>query len=176
MLLNEIFTEEAITHMSTPTDDPERIEVELYCRAATTTAAAVDRYHTELSRLETGDVVDDVELVTWPSRVELSAGAESRVAEAYDRFAEWADDAGLRLAPAFDVESYESEFTGERGTALVTPIAAIATHVDGDLAAVYPHVDDGEIVDVEDGIEHLRTAGGSAPDGGDTSVATGTRN
>jgi hypothetical protein len=162
--------------MSPPTDDPEPIEVELYCRASTTTAAAIDRYHTELSGLETADVVDDVEVVTWPSRVELSAGAESRVAEAYDRFAEWADEAGLRLAPAFDVESYESEFTGETGTALVTPIAAVATYVDGDLAAVYPHVEDGEIVDVEDGIERLQSEGGAAPDGGIASAARSTHN
>lgn len=174
MSTNESSTEEAIPHMSTPTD-AERIDVELYCRASTATAAAVDRYHGELSTLEAAGVVEDVDVVTWPSRIELSAGAESDVAEAYDRFAEWADEAGLRLAPAFDVESYESEFTGETGTALVTPIAAVATYEDGDLAAVYPHVDDGEIVDVEDAIEDLRSEAGAGVDGGSASFAAGTQ-
>jgi hypothetical protein len=162
--------------MFTLAHDPERLELKLYCRASTTTAAAIDRYHTELSRLERSDVVDDVEVVTWPNRIELSAGAESRVAEAYDRFAGWADDANRRLAPAFDVESYESEFTGETGTALVTPIAALATYADGELVAVYPHVEDGDIVDVEDGIERLQSGTDAAPDGGSASVASSTHN
>jgi hypothetical protein len=157
------------------TDDTEPKTVELYCRASTTTATAVDRYHTELSSLSAAGAIDDVEVVTWPNRIELSAGAQSEVAKAYERFAEWADEAGLRLAPAFDVESYESEFTGNSGTALVTPIAAVAVYEGDDLDAVYPHVADGEVVDVEDAIDALRTGSSPQSEGGRFSLTEGIR-
>lgn len=145
-------------------DDP--VTAVLYCRASTTTATAIDRYHSALTELSNAGVLDGVEVVTWPTRVELSAGADSVAADAYDRFAEWADEEGCRLAPAFDVEAYESTFTGESGTALVTPVVSVAVYEDDELAAVYPYVEDGEVVDVDDGIDRLRGRSGPKADGG----------
>lgn len=161
--------------LQAPDTESEPVEVELFCRASTTTASAIDRYHGDLTSLEATGVVDDVEVVTWPSRIELSTGSESRGARAYDEFVEWADRTGRRLAPAFDVESYESTFTGESGTALVTPIACVAAYRDGDLAAVFPHVEDGEVVDVEDGIERLREWDDSGPERRSRAVVAGTQ-
>jgi len=104
-------------------------------------------------------VLDDVEVTTWPSRVELRSSPDEAAAAAYEEFSEWADDEGVALEPAFNVRDYESEFTGENGTALVTPVACLAVYRDGDLAAVYPHVEGGTVLTVEDGIERLETTG-----------------
>lgn len=139
--------------------DTKRI-VRLYCRTSTSTAAAVDRYHRELDRLRSQGVVDDVEVTSWPSRVELRSDADSAAAEAYEEFSAWARREGVDLAPAFSVREYESEFTGETGTALVTPVACLAVYRDDELVAAYPHVDDGETRTVEDAITDLEGRAG----------------
>lgn len=133
------------------------LEVSLYCRASTSTATAVDRYHDDLDRLRSRGPIDGIDVVTWPSRVELRSSADDEAVRAYEEFSAWADENDLDLEPAFNVREYESEFTGEKGTALVTPVACLAVYRDGELTDVYPHVDDGEVRTVEDGIESIET-------------------
>jgi len=103
-------------------------------------------------------VLEDLAVTTWPSRVELRSSPDDRAARAYEEFSEWAASEGVDLEPAFNVRDYESEFTGEKGTALVTPVACLAVYRDGELAAVYPHTDGKAVRTVEDGIEELETA------------------
>lgn len=103
-------------------------------------------------------VLDDLEVTTWPSRVELRSSPDDAAARAYEEFSEWAEDEGVALEPAFNVRDYESEFTGEKGTALITPVACLAVYRDGELATVYPHADDEAVRTVEDGIEELEAA------------------
>lgn len=146
------------------------IDVELYCRTSTTTAAAIDRYHDRLDRLRSMGIVEGIEVTSWPSRVELRASHGSVATEAYEEFSAWADEAGVDLEPAFNVRDYESEFTGEKGTALITPVACLAVYDGDDLRAVYPHVEDGKVTTVEDGIEALADGFEDRPTAGDRMV------
>lgn len=146
------------------------IDVELYCRTRTTTASAVDRYHDGLQRLRTMGAVDGVGVTSWSSRVELRASNDTEAASAYREFSAWAEAEGVDLEPAFNVQDYESEFTGEKGTALITPVACVAAYDDEDeLVAVYPHVDGGDVVTVEDGIEELESTW-SGDQGGEEAI------
>lgn len=140
------------------TNDTEVIEAQLYCRTSTSTAAAVDRYHDELARLRSMGVVDEVDVTSWSSRVDLGGSSDDVAASAFEEFSEWGEDEDVALEPAFNVQTYESEFTGESGTRLITPVACLAVYRDGDLVDVYPHVDGGEVRTVEDGIEEIEAS------------------
>jgi len=139
--------------------DTETVEAQLFCRTSTSTAAAVDRYHDHLDRLRSMGIVDRVEVTSWPSRVELQASTEDVAASAFEEFSAWAEAEDVTLEPAFNVRTYESEFTGETGTRLITPVACLAVYRDGELADVYPHVEDGTVRTVEDGIAEIEASG-----------------
>lgn len=151
--------------------DPEdRVDVALYCRTATTTASAIERYSARLDELAAADVLGDLDVTPWPARIDLGGDRHGDLVDACDRFEAWAEATGVDLGPAFERQTFESEFTGERRQTLVTPVASLAVRVDGDLAAVYPHTVGDRTRTVEDGIETLRAVGQLAPSGGSTVV------
>lgn len=151
-----------------PSIDPDDgLDVELYCRASTTTASAVERYTSRIEDLREDGVVADASVTTWPSRIDLATGDDDLVA-AYERFEEWAEDNGLTLRPAFDRKEFASEFTGERRRVLVTPVACLAAYDGDDLAAVYPHTGVDRTRTVEDALEALAAAARPGHGGGST--------
>ncbi|PSQ15420.1 hypothetical protein BRD00_14080 [Halobacteriales archaeon QS_8_69_26] len=146
------------------------LDVELFCRASTTTASAVDRYANRLEDLREDGVVADIDVTTWPSRIDFSTGQDDLV-DACERFEEWAEGEDVTLRPAFDRKEITSEFTGESRRMLVTPVACLAAYDGEDLVAVYPHTDVDRTRTVEDALDGLAaTATPSAGSGSASAV------
>ena len=142
--------------------DGDEVRVEVYCRPSTDAVVPLDCHHGRLTRLSRAGVVDELAVDSWPGRVSLppadapaDLSRERREAvRTRATFGEWADEAGVALGPAFGRRSYESAITGESGELFRFPVVGLAVRVDGDLAAVYPHEDDGAVT-VEEGIDRL---------------------
>lgn len=93
-----------------------------------------------------------VQTHTWPKRVPAE---EAEGTDRYERFTAWADEHGAELTPFFEERNCYSWQTGERYRALVLPLAALAVHEEGELAAVYPHADEHGVYTVDDAITDL---------------------
>lgn len=109
--------------------------------------------------LEDGGAVDEVDVSVWSRETPASPG--TRAFETYRRFADWADQNGVSVEPAFKKRRRDSELLGESGEVVVTPCVALAVYLDDTLLAVYPHTDadgdtdDREVVTVEDGLAEI---------------------
>jgi hypothetical protein len=79
----------------------------------------------------------------------------SRVAEIRD----WASEADATVAPYFQPEEVDCQFTEERYTRVRFPTLCLSEYHDGRLAFVAPARVDGDLVDVLDRIETLVTDG-----------------
>lgn len=97
--------------------------------------------------------VESVETREWAKRVPRDGDAEA-VAR-YEAFLEWADDRDVSMTPFFRTRAAYSRDTGERYEALVPPVICLAAYRDGELATVYPHVEDGTVRTVADGLASL---------------------
>ncbi len=155
--------------------DGDEVYVAVYCRPTTDAVAPLSSHHERLSRLSRAGVIDALAVEEWPSLVsvvpadtpENLPGERTTAVRVRRRFEEWANGAGVDLGPAFGHRAYESATTGESGELYRFPVVALAVHVDGDLAAVYPHEDDGPGT-VETGIDRLAGETGeraTRPDG-----------
>jgi hypothetical protein len=164
-------------HVACDPDPDANLRIELYGRVSGNVVRTVVDYRDRLEALATEGALDDVELVPWPDRVELTEDEHDTVA-AYERFGEWAEETGTELGPAFTVQTYESEYLGHVGTTLMTPVACAAVFEDDDLVAVYPHEDGGDVYTVEDAVSTLETMAVTATDadadaGADLAVGEG---
>lgn len=72
-------------------------------------------------------------------------------------FTRWADEHGCTLRPAFDWRSTETTDAGHERQQVVTPLITLAVYDGGRLQAVYPHVDDGVVRTVHDGLDGLES-------------------
>lgn len=78
--------------------------------------------------------------------------------ETVAEYEQWAAERGCTLRPAFEWRSTESTGGGEgRHGRVVTPLITLAVHTSEGLQAVYPHVDDGDVRTIHDGIEALES-------------------
>lgn len=129
---------------------PEHPEVRLYCRADAAQPAR-RRQRTvrdRLTALAAEGEVADVEAETWPRAVPLSGTdvldphADARAA--YATFEEWAERAGVSLAPFFDRrERYTLEDPSDATLECLLPVVALTVHDGEEVVAAYPHTDDG---------------------------------
>ncbi|WP_336339123.1 HTH domain-containing protein [Haloarcula brevis] len=117
----------------------------------------------ELRELACRGVLDDVETVEWEKRVPLQGSGDGPERTLYNEFAEWANEAGVCLAPFFD--------TREKRQELVMPAVCLAVYEDGDLAQVAPFADAGRTESVEECLAKLAETG-SLPDAASTTVST----
>lgn len=113
--------------------------VTLYARSRLPEVAARrrDELATRLKSLADEGHVSTVEIHTWPNKVPLESDRTD--VQRYERFSEWAAEAGVELDPFFDDRECYSKETGERGEWLVLPALCLVIHRDGDLQSVYPH-------------------------------------
>lgn len=119
------------------------------------------------------EVVDRLRtLVDEGPIVELDAdvwGGSMGVAQTEDRdpddtretvveYEQWATERGCTLRPAFEWRSTGST-DGEEGRhgRVVTPLITLAVHTSEGIQAVYPHVVDGDVRTIHDGIEALES-------------------
>lgn len=118
---------------------------------------------------EDGDgSIDDLDVDVWGASMGVARtegrdpGRERESVAEYER---WADEHGCTLRPAFDRRSAGStdDGTGPRDR-VVTPLLVLAVYVDGELRAVYPHVDGDDVRTIHDGLEALESMTGAGPD------------
>lgn len=80
-------------------------------------------------------------------------GTRRTVAE----YEQWAIERGCTLRPAFERRSGEPTDDEARHGRVVTPLITLAVHTSEGLQAVYPHVDDGDVRTIHDGIEAIES-------------------
>lgn len=110
-----------------------------------------------LHRLESAEHIDGLSQHTWPKTITLSE--QTPHSDALDAFAQmeaWATEYGVSIRPPFSVRSM-STLTEETQTRLRTPVMCLAVYVDGQLANVFPHSQEGDQYSVTDAIAALRT-------------------
>lgn len=137
----------------TPTDR-DGIAVDLYVRPAQLEESLGD-YIATLNRMERDGVLDGVTIHTWPSKVPARSPTTD-VVERFREFRSWADANDATIQPPFSVRTVESEFTGETGTYISTPVLCMAVRDDESLVGVYPYTAGTEHHSIADGIERLQ--------------------
>ncbi|MFB6179504.1 MAG: HTH domain-containing protein [Halorientalis sp.] len=110
--------------------------------------------------------IDTVEIYEWPRKlaVEGHGPTDDRTLDVFNQFSQWARDHGVQLHPAFSTRTCYDWETGNRYTALVLPVMALAVFEDDELVAVYPHTDGETRQTVFDGLDALDTPAEPAPD------------
>lgn len=139
--------------MSSPSDQPNDVSVEVYVRPAQL-AESLDEHVLRLQELLAEGVVGELDVSCWPGRVPTRSPAT----DAVDRFREfraWAHDNDVSIQPPFSVHTVSSEFTGEQRTYLSTPVCCLAVTVGDAIVGVYPHSTDDEHRSLADGIDEL---------------------
>lgn len=139
------------------TDEDTAVTVNTYVRP-TLLLEPMDAKLATLQTLEEDDIVDAVEIDSWPGKVTLAreTGYDS-VVSLFDRFERWAEDADVSICPPFEMTATTSEFREETRRILRTPIMCIAISVDETLAGVFPHTDGDTEYGVTEAIAALRT-------------------
>jgi len=98
--------------------------------------------------------IDEVSREEWVKRAPL-ADCATDLRDTYLSFTSWADRAGVSLNPFFQIRRCFSPEEGERTDWLVMPAFCLAVYDGDELAAVYPHSEDGDARTVEDGLSAL---------------------
>lgn len=116
-----------------------------------------------LADLARSDELGDVSVAHWskttPAAAEARASAAGRPALAVDRFEAWAARSGCDLEPGFVRRTSESMLGGRTDEVIQLPFICLALTVDGELAAVFPHRDDGVVRTVTDCLDGLERGG-----------------
>lgn len=137
------------------------LHVELCVRAdaPTCVGAAQERVQDRLGDLRESGDVDAVTTSVWadtPGALDRDASeAKQHVDDRIARFREWASDRDVSLAPAFQTREMDSQFVDGRRERHVLPVLCLAVSDGDSLVAVYPHVDDGRVRTLEDGLDRL---------------------
>lgn len=117
----------------------------------------VDRLRT----LDEEGPIADLDVDVWDGSMGITQtgdrdpdGTRETVAE----YEQWATEQGCTLRPAFERRSGEPADDGKgRHGRIVTPLITLAIHAGEELRAVYPHVEDGDVRTIRDGIEALES-------------------
>jgi hypothetical protein len=147
----------------TPTDLPaDSTRVELFVRPDTfgTQDQQAD-IRRRLATLDETDVIEDVDLSTWQSRVRLDSPDtedEARAIERYRSFERWADRENVSLNPFFETWERHSEILEIDYEELVTPVMCVAVFDGSDVVEVAPRREGGETVTVRECVESLEAA------------------
>lgn len=143
-------------------EEPQEHTVELFVRslAADEAQPELERTVQRLEKLVEDDHIDGYEVHVWGDRVSRSPVVARTDAGAFIRnrvieFREWAADEGVTLPGGFESESTHSAITGETHEYITLPTAALAERRDGELEAVAPHADDGDVTTVLDHLASL---------------------
>jgi len=144
--------------------------LELYCRDDTMGRAGrrQEAIVEEARALERADVVESVRVIDVARTPAVGADGpqDPRALEAFERFRAWADAHDTRLHPAFGTRECYSWETGDRYTALVVPVVALAVYRGDHLQPVYPHGTDPH-ESVFDGLRTVERGGLPTPATGD---------
>jgi hypothetical protein len=105
--------------------------------------------------------IDDLDVDVWGASMGVARTADrdpGRVRETVTEYERWAADRGYTLRPAFDRRNPRSAGDGAGShDRVVTPLLTLAVYVGGELRAVYPHVDDGDVRTVHEGVGTLES-------------------
>jgi hypothetical protein len=108
-----------------------------------------------LRSLAEAGVLADLTVRTWPGRVTTGDDLARCEFALCREFQAWADDRGVRLAPAFESHDCHNSYTNTRYTTTVLPVICLALYDEDDLLAVYPHSGPHGVRTVLDGISVL---------------------
>ncbi|MFC6768957.1 HTH domain-containing protein [Natrinema soli] len=157
------------------TDNPTEITAVCYVRAPLL-LEPVDEQIETLQACDSEGAIDDLLLRSWPKEVTLSdESPHQEVLENYERFAQWADERGVSVRPAFRERTTTSQVTGTTRQRLVTPLLCLELYADDELIGVFPHSNEAtdETYTTDEAIATLRTGelpvplGSVADDDGD---------
>lgn len=84
-----------------------------------------------------------------------TAGGSSRERSLVAEFHEWATDAGVELAPCFEMRRCYAERSVEKRTELVLPVLCLAVYEGERLVELAPHATAEGVVTVTDSLERL---------------------
>ena len=137
--------------------------VELYLRDDTRGLAGrrQDAVREQVREVAETPAVERVAVYEWPRTIAVDGPGptDERAHSVFNRFSQWARDHDARLHPAFTTRTCTTPDTGDRYTALVLPVMALAVYEDDTLAAVYPHATDAAQRTVFDGLDALASRG-----------------
>lgn len=121
-----------------PSSTPS-IDIGCYTRACTV-VEPVDTVVQTLRTYDDRDIVDTVQIETWPDEVPLADDQTAQsIVEQYDRFTTWADREGVSLEPAFETRDRTTLVSETAETVLRLPVVCLAIHLDDELSSVVPH-------------------------------------
>ena len=136
---------------------PEDLTIACHVRP-TLVLEPIDAKIETLRQCEHDGTIDTLLLRSWPGEVAMQDDSpHPEVLEQYDRFADWADRAGVSIDPPFqtrETTSIVSDSTIER---LVTPTICLACYDRDRLVGVFPHSDGETTHTVSEAIASLRT-------------------
>lgn len=104
--------------------------------------------------------IDDVDLTVWGDSVCLEGpnarvGAGRQIVDRIITFRRWCEDADVSIDPFFEDATVDSSVTDECFRRIVPPMMCLAIYAGEELAAIYPCVEDGETLSVEEGLTAL---------------------
>lgn len=119
----------------------------------------VQAIRTDLEALAESGQIESVETVVWGRQLPLDPEGDELAdkIETFQRFRAWALRNDVQLEPAFRVHEVTSIEADEYYTVVTVPLACLAVFDGDDVAGVYPHIDDGEPVTVQEGLERVAT-------------------
>lgn len=118
----------------------------------------IDSHVETLRTCEREGRIETLLVRSWPAQLPCSGETTDREGlEAFERFGDWADRAGVSIEPPFDVRTRSSAITGESREIVVTPLLCLALYDGNTLVGVYPHDDGGRTRDVSTTVAALRT-------------------
>lgn len=115
-----------------------------------------------LARLERSRVLGDVAVRPWSPSLPAGGGVSgegSRDRPAVERLRRWAAGAGCDLEPGFLRRRTGSLVDDGSGEVLQLPFVCVALSVDGELRAVFPHSEGGDVRTVADCLDALERGG-----------------
>lgn len=111
-----------------------------------------------LRQCEHDGTIDTLLLRSWPGEVAMQDDSpHPEVLEQYDRFADWADRAGVSIHPPFQTRETTSIVSDRTIERLVTPTICLAAYDRDRLVGVFPHSDGETTHTVSEAIADLRT-------------------
>jgi hypothetical protein len=107
-----------------------------------------------LERLVADGTLERIEYEVWGHSVPTDH-SDLRVKRQYDEFAEWADEHGYRLSPAFHVRETKTIISDATQTVISFPLLCLGLYSDRGVEAVFPCSDDDRTYTLEDGLRAL---------------------
>ncbi|WP_331233316.1 HTH domain-containing protein [Natronorarus salvus] len=109
-----------------------------------------------LERLVAEGTLESVDYEVWGHSVPTDS-SELPIKRRYDEFADWADEHGYTLSPAFHVRETKTIVSDSTWTVVSFPLLCLGIYSDRDVEAVFPCSDDDRTYTLQDGLHALES-------------------